>query len=1217
VFIEPSLGEAGEDKTVGPATPGKPGNHVSPLPSAKGVKPPQSLLDPSVTRETESNNTFATANPLSGTSGRVMGNIFPAADVDFFSITAATGNRLYVATQTLFDASGSGDSTLQVLDTDGTTVLETDNNDGTFNSTSSTIAGFSFPGNGTYFIRVAHNTAAGTIRPYMLNYTLQTGAPTAETEPNETTATANALPGSGWVSGTITATSPTEQDFYSINLNAGDSVYLSLDMNPERDVNVWNGRLGFGLFGNTPANNILIANDANAGAAPADPNSEAFFYTILTPGTYFVYVDSTVAAGLGATATYNLSVKVFPHVDATGTCVTYTSTNVPQVIPTGPGSVSSTITVPGNPIIADLDVSIDLNHTFMQDLDVHLISPAGNDNGLFTDIGAAAVGGPQTQMTIRLDDEAALPPAATLSTPLWLQPELAYRLGWFDGENAGGVWTLQIRDDAAGDGGTLNAWSITICEPAAAAACSAGNHLTTVFSTDFESGAAGFTHSGTADEWQLGTPAFGPITTCNSGVNCFKTDLVNTYDINSNQDLVSPRINLTGLTAPVTVNWAQRYHIESASFDHASVDVENFGGGGATRLFEWLDATMNNTVGNPSATINESSGWSKVSARADAYAGLNTQLRFHLDSDNSINLTGLAIDDVSVTACAPNTADLSVTKTDGVTTATPGGFVTYTITVSNAGPFPAPVATAADTFPAACTAVSTTSVAAGGATGNTAGPFAGNINDAALNLPAGSSVTYTSTCTINPAATGSLANTATVSSATIDPVPANNSATDTDTLTPSADIAVTKTDGVATANPGGTVTYTIVVSNAGPSNSPGSGAADTFPAACSSVSTTSVAAGGATGNTAGPFAGNINDAALNLPSGSSVTYTSVCTLNVLAAGSLSNTATASAGAGVTDPNPANNSATDTDTINVLNADIAVTKTDGVTNATPGGSVTYTIVISNAGPSGAPTATLTDNFPAFCTAVSTTSVAAGGATGNTAGPFAGNINQVLNLPSGGSVTYTSQCTISGAASGSLVNTATGGAGPGITDPTPGNNSATDTDTVGTPPNVSGTKTAAGTYIVGNNVTYTIILTNSGTTTQANNPGNEFIDILPATLQLVSANASSGTAVATVGTNTVTWNGSIAGSGSVTITIVATILPAAGGTAVSNQGTINYDADNNGTNESTRQTDDPAVAGSSNPTVINVFSPIPASSPLMLLLLAAALAGLALVKFGRSS
>jgi len=96
----------------------------------------------------------------------------------------------------------------------------------------------------------------------------------------------------------------------------------------------------------------------------------------------------------------------------------------------------------------------------------------------------------------------------------------------------------------------------------------------------------------------------------------------------------------------------------------------------------------------------------------------------------------------------------------------------------------------------------------------------------------------------------------------------------------------------------------------------------------------------------------------------------------------------------------------------------------------------------------------------------------------------------------------------------------------------------------------------------------------------------------------------------GTNTITWNGAIPASGSVTITITATILPAAAGQTVSNQGTIAFDADGNGTNESTAQTDDPGVAGAANPTSIVVAEapapPIPTLSSLGLLLLALSLA-----------
>ncbi len=61
-------------------------------------------------------------------------------------------------------------------------------------------------------------------------------------------------------------------------------------------------------------------------------------------------------------------------------------------------------------------------------------------------------------------------------------------------------------------------------------------------------------------------------------------------------------------------------------------------------------------------------------------------------------------------------------------------------------------------------------------------------------------------------------------------------------------------------------------------------------------------------------------------------------------------------------------------------------------------------------------------------------------------------------------------------------------------------------------VSGTKTVSGTFAVGNTVTYVITLTNSGPGPQADNPGNELTDVLPAGLALVSATATAGTAVA---------------------------------------------------------------------------------------------------------
>ncbi|HVH36788.1 MAG TPA: proprotein convertase P-domain-containing protein, partial [Tahibacter sp.] len=836
---------------------------------------PRLIVDPALNAEVEPNGTPATATPLPLSNGaaHVVGNIYPNGDLDYYSFTAAAGDRVYVAIQASSSASGSNDSTLELYASDGTTVLEGDEDDGSFGGLSSSIAGTTIPAAGTYYLRVKHNSATVQLRPYHLYFQLRSGTPATEVEPNDT-APGQTLPAGGWVSGSVA--SATDLDFYSITLNAGDTVFLSLDQDPERDGDA-NLRLGLGPFDTQ----ILLVNDSGAGFAPyTAPDSEALFMTVKDAGSYWIYVDPSSATTFG---TYHLSATVFPRVVSGVNCTTYTSTNVPIAIP-DTGSITSTLTVPGNPRIADINVAVQGTHTFMADLDVHLISPAGNDVGLFTDAFNQTTGG-RSLLDVVIDDEAAIPPAFQNSVGMRLQPEFNYRLAWFDGENAGGTWTLQVRDDVAADTGTLTGWSIEICEAPPPPACAPGFSAATVYSTDFESGAAGFTHSGTIDEWELGLPATAATATaspvaafdsCASGTSCWKTDLDNTYDTNSSQDLVSPAIDLTGFSAPVVVNWSHRYQMDTATNDHYQVSLQPVGApASALRLFEHLDGTMADSVGTPPVTVPASAGWGQMHARADALAGSNVQLVFHLDSGaGTTNFGGAAVDDVSVTACRANAADLSITETDGVTTAVAGGSTTYTITASNTGPGAATGTTVADTFPAALTCT-WTCVGAGGGTCTASG--SGNINDTTVNLPVGASVTSTAGCAISAAATGTLSNTATVSSSVSDPDPANNSATDTDTVTRQADLAITKTDGVTTVDAGATTTYTITSSNAGPSNVTGASVTDTFSAQLQGCTWTCVGAGGGTCTATG--SGNISDT-VNLPAGGSVTHTATCSIGV-------------------------------------------------------------------------------------------------------------------------------------------------------------------------------------------------------------------------------------------------------------------------------------------------------------------------------------------------
>jgi uncharacterized repeat protein (TIGR01451 family) len=135
------------------------------------------------------------------------------------------------------------------------------------------------------------------------------------------------------------------------------------------------------------------------------------------------------------------------------------------------------------------------------------------------------------------------------------------------------------------------------------------------------------------------------------------------------------------------------------------------------------------------------------------------------------------------------------------------------------------------------------------------------------------------------------------------------------------------------------------------------------------------------------------------------------------------------------------------------ADMSVTKTDGVSSIQSTRPTTYTIVVSNNGPSTVTGATVADTRPSGmaswswrCTADSgTPSAACNGTT--TIGPTSSPISRTLGtLLSGQSVTFTATGTVT-AATGNLVNTATVAMGAsGIVDPNSGNDTATDTDSI---------------------------------------------------------------------------------------------------------------------------------------------------------------------------
>jgi uncharacterized repeat protein (TIGR01451 family) len=424
-------------------------------------------------------------------------------------------------------------------------------------------------------------------------------------------------------------------------------------------------------------------------------------------------------------------------------------------------------------------------------------------------------------------------------------------------------------------------------------------------------------------------------------------------------------------------------------------------------------------------------------------------------------------------------ADLSITINDSLGTYTPGGTATYTVIVHNSGPSVVTGATVSVVKPVQITSWSVTCVPSAGAL-CTAGPIipAGNITDL-VNIPVGGNLTYTIVSSVSASAVGNMVTSANVTNPgpTPDPNMANNSASDTD-APPSADLSITINDGISLWTPGGTTTYTVVVTNNGPLNVTGAVFTDNKPAQVASWSWTCAPDAGATCGvgSGGAIVTGISDT-VSMPSGKSVTYTIVTTLGTAIPGNLVNTVTITPPIGTPDPAMGNNTAIDTDA--GPSADLSVSKTDGVSFYTPGSTLTYTVRVANNGPQTVIGAIFADNIPAQITTWTWTCLPDFSST-CTAGPTitAGNFADTINLATGQGVTYTVVATVNIAATGNLVNTASITAPGAVPDPVPGNNTATDTDAAPTADLSVSMTDGLSIYPPGGTVTYSIVVSNNG-------------------------------------------------------------------------------------------------------------------------------------------
>ncbi len=123
-------------------------------------------------------------------------------------------------------------------------------------------------------------------------------------------------------------------------------------------------------------------------------------------------------------------------------------------------TTTDTINVPDAGNIADVDVFVDITHTWAGDLDIVL---SADDLGLTTDLVFDTCTSTNDLYGF-FNDEGTTTPGANCDEPIAIEGNMVPQgsMSTFDGMSVTGDWSLQITDDAGPDDGVLNEWCIYV-----------------------------------------------------------------------------------------------------------------------------------------------------------------------------------------------------------------------------------------------------------------------------------------------------------------------------------------------------------------------------------------------------------------------------------------------------------------------------------------------------------------------------------------------------------------------------------------------------------------------------------------------------------------------------------------------------------------------------------------------------------------------------------
>ncbi len=140
------------------------------------------------------------------------------------------------------------------------------------------------------------------------------------------------------------------------------------------------------------------------------------------------------------------------------TCESFTSNANVAISSTGSNSASATLNINEQGIINSATVTVDISHTWMEDLTIYLISPSGTTITLL-----AEQCGDRDNIQATFTDEGNTLICSNSSPTISGDIKPNQPLAGLMGKLAKGTWRLQVDDSNDGDGGNINSFTLNLC----------------------------------------------------------------------------------------------------------------------------------------------------------------------------------------------------------------------------------------------------------------------------------------------------------------------------------------------------------------------------------------------------------------------------------------------------------------------------------------------------------------------------------------------------------------------------------------------------------------------------------------------------------------------------------------------------------------------------------------------------------------------------------